>query len=372
MSREHFDIGIIGGGVIGLAVGYRLAGAGRSVCVIDHGAKMPPATHAAAGMLAPSFEKSVSGNALFELSQRSLALWSDFSAQLQSETGIDIDHQSQGILGVAMTPAQADDFAKEADALIARGSNVAFISGDAAREREPALSRDVLAGLWAPDDGQVDPLKLTAALRKALEHRGAGIVAGAVSDARHDGNGWQLEIQDAEPITVGGIVIATGAAKRWPAPQVHVPPLHPVKGEALALVQDVDQPLGHVIRGAGAYLCPKSDGRLVIGATEAAHIYDLQIDDKRVDDLREGAGVIAPRLNAWTELSRWAGLRPATPDGAPILGRDHRGPPGSYLALGHYRNGILLAPASAALLGDEILGEAASAPPAAFRPERFG
>ncbi|VAW06057.1 hypothetical protein MNBD_ALPHA05-1216 [hydrothermal vent metagenome] len=176
-------------------------------------------------------------------------------------------------------------------------------------------------------------------------------------------------------------MLASGAAATKLIAGLPPPPITPVKGEALA-VDRSENTFRHVIRcpaqPALPYLCPKAHGRVIIGATEIAGRRDADVDDAAIRKLRAGAADVVPAVRDWPEIERWSGLRPATPDGAPILGRDRRGPDGVFLALGHYRNGILLAPACAAALAREILagenwGEGAS--PLTnlqpFRPERF-
>ncbi|MEQ8934937.1 MAG: FAD-dependent oxidoreductase, partial [Amphiplicatus sp.] len=139
---------------------------------------------------------------------------------------------------------------------------------------------------------------------------------------------------------------------------------------ALALAAS-DAPIRHVVRAPGAYLCPKADGRLVVGATETPHDASLEPSSSGVESLKAAAARAAPILGRLEELGRWAGLRPATPDAAPILGRNAAGPLGLVYALGHYRNGVLLAPATADLLASLILKSGEALEFAAFSPDRF-
>lgn len=363
-----YDIAVIGGGVIGFTLARRLAAESISLCVIDASQTIPPATNAAAGMLAPSFEESLGGEALYELSAENLRLWPDFAASLQKESGADIDFRQDGILGVAFSGDQENQLAVKYGELAKRGATVRLVDGDGARTLEPSLSENIFAAMEAPKDAQVDPAKLLVALQSSLESRSADFVGGMLLNAMRQNNAWRLTLNDKRIIDAKEIVIATGASGEWPFEGVSRPPIFPVKGEALA-VSAPSSFLKRVVRGPGAYLCPKAGGRLVIGATELPQAGDLIVSATSIAELKSAATETAPGVSACSELSRWAGLRPATPDGAPILGRAGEG---AWLALGHYRNGVLLAPASAEALAAEILGKTPDFDLRPFSPDRFG
>lgn len=365
----RYDIAVIGGGVIGAALSRELLGADLSLVVIDAGAEIPPASGAAAGMLAPSFEEGLGGEALYALSAESLSMWPSYAAALQTETGADIDYRGDGILGVSLGSERTAEMERQCTSLKRRGANISMISGDEARELEPSLSKSVVAGMLAPEDAQVDPVKLLAALRKSIMARRGNVIAQLVIQATCKGGIWRLRLGDGEEITAERIIIATGAARRLQLKVLGEPPIFPVKGEALSL-DAATAPFKRVIRGPGAYLCPKSGGRLVVGASEIMHAEDLTVSDEAVISLRESAAQIAPVVSSFEEVTRWAGLRPSTPDGAPILGA--AGAHGVYFALGHHRNGVLLAPVSASLLASEILGRGRNSDLSPFRAARFG
>lgn len=362
-----FDFAIVGGGVIGASLALRLSQEKARVILIDASAAMPPATKAAAGMLAPSFEHS-GGDALYKLSARSLSMWPDYACALEEASGESVDYRGDGILGLAFDEAQLATLRDDCAALAARGANVAMIGERDARELEPALDRPFLGALYAPDDAQVDPARVLGALAKAFAAFGGTARAATVVAASVATGQATLLLDDGARVTAGQLVIATGARKS--SFGLRMPPVTPAKGEAAAFDMSA-RPFRMVVRAPDAYLCPKADNRLVIGATEYQHRTDETVDPAAIDRLRDGGAAAVSAIAVFPEIDRWAGLRPATPDGAPVLGVYSDGHVNVSFALGHYRNGVLLAPASAALLAPVLLGEAAPEMLADFSPDRF-
>lgn len=332
------DILIAGGGVIGLMTAWRLAGEGLAVTVIDSGA--PAATAAAAGMLAPSFERALhAGAALEAFARTSLARWRTLAPLLEEEAGRSVDLQTGGILSVAFED-DAGDFPEDL-----KGG--AALTPREARALEPALGDRVAAAWFAESDGQIDPRALLAALPVAIARRGGAIVRGkrVISIESAAGAVTGVRLAGGERLSAGAVILATGARMDGLSP---LPPgaMFPVKGEALALASGAGAP-ARVIRTRSAYLCPKADGRIIAGATEIERDRSLTTDSARIGALTAGAVRAAPALAGAREIERWAGLRPATADGLPIIGPAPEGPKGLLCALGHYRNGVLLAPATA-------------------------
>ncbi len=355
------DVLIIGGGVIGLMSGWLLARAGVAATVIDSG--MPAATDAAAGMLAPSFEGSLQqGAALAEFSRKSLGRWPALAAALYERSGVDCDFQ-KGVLSVAFDEGEAAAFEKDHDGgLLLRREEVLAL--------EPALSPRVLGGRFAADDGQVDPRLVRVALARALLNDGGRLLRGKKIVAVHAGENGPARVstEGGETIEAGHVVIATGARLDG---LTRLPPgaVFPVKGEALALGRVAGSPM-RVVRTGRAYLCPKADGRVVVGATEIEGDWSLTTDAARIDALRKGACAAFSALSAAPEISRWAGIRPSTRDGAPIIGGAAEAERVIF-ALGHYRNGVLLAPATADAVVGAVTGEGADPLIAAFSAARF-
>lgn len=366
MTRT-FDIAIIGGGVIGLTLARALSRRGASLALFDAGAVIPPATNAAAGMLAPSFEHGESGDALhdalYRFGARALGLWPAYAAALEEETGVGIDYRGDGVLGVAFTEDEAKELNDQAARTSSLGGEASVISGDEARAMEPALSKDIAAALWAPKDAQVDPRRLLIALRAAVKKKVVQHFPEKVARIDVQQGGASCITKSGATCTAREVVLAGGAVSGLASRKL----VFPVKGDAVA-VETEEGAIRRVIRAPGAYLCPKAGGRLVIGASEERGRDDLTVDAEAVEALKSGAASAVPMLANAREIERWSGLRPGTPDGAPVLGRAGSG---VYFALGHYRNGVLHAPASAEDMAALILDGRASEDLESFNPSRF-
>jgi glycine oxidase len=364
MVGADMRIVVAGGGIIGLSLAWFLRRAGAEAVVVDSGA--PSATWASAGMLTPSFEHGASpqSGALRRFGRASLERWRAFAPELEAASGKSIDYRCDGVLAVAYSENEAEDLRASAD------ETVEFLTGDEARRLAPGLSYEIRLGALARADGEVDPRRVLTALG-APQTAGSSVVRGEARAVEIAGDrvrglrtaGGALHEADA-------VVIAAGAASRFIDTGSTSLPVVPVKGEAVALNAPPDAP-AKVVRAPGAYLCPKADGRLVIGATESRGDETLEPSPAAIEGLKTAAARAFPPCGAFPEAERWAGLRPGTPDGAPILGRDPRGPEGLYFAVGHYRNGVLFAPLTAEILSRLMLSGEESRFLADFRPDRF-
>jgi glycine oxidase len=345
-------VAVIGGGAIGLSVAWRMLERVARVDVYERGTLGRGASWASAGLLAPTAgHGGPAGSALDALCREGMARWPAFARALADASGIDVGLRTEGTLVVALDDAEARDLRAAFDAWRAVGDDAQrwLDAGDVAA-LEPALAGTVVAARLCPGDHQVDARRLVDALAAAVRRAGGGI------HERSD--------VDARTLDADVVVIAAGA---WSARVPGAPALavRPVKGQMIALAGD--PPVGHVVFAPGTYLVPR-EGRLLVGATVEERGFDDAVTDDGVRTLRDAAERAIPALAGAALAEAWAGLRPVTPDGAPLLGRlgDR-----TLVAAGHGRNGILLTPITADAIADLALG--GTTPPwmAAFAPDRF-
>ncbi len=368
-------VAIIGAGVIGLGIAWRLAARGASVTVFDKGAPGAGASHAAAGMLAACVEAEPGEDALVSLCRESQARWPAFAAELEQLSGLDVELRPEGTLVLALT---ADDQARLHHQLVFQqklGLPLQWISAAETRRREPHLAGKLAGAVYSPEDTQVDNRKLAAALRIAAEAAGARISeqreVSAISS--HAGRVDGVVLVDGARITVDVVVLAAGAWSRGIgglAPELR-PPVRPIKGQMLALRMDAAAPLlSHVVWAPGVYLVPRRDGRLLAGATVEEKGFDTALTAGGILTLLEAAWRAVPAVEELAIEELWVGHRPGSRDDAPILGA---GPmEGLIYATGHHRNGILLTPITADAIARLVLDGVAEPAIRPFGIERFG
>ncbi|MEA2287154.1 MAG: glycine oxidase [Solirubrobacteraceae bacterium] len=367
-NSQAFDVAVVGGGLIGLAVAWRARVRGLSVCVLDRGEPGRGTSHVAAGMLAPISEADAGERALLRLGLESARRWPAVAAELLDVTGIDVDLRTQGTLLVARDRDEAEALDRELALRRHFGLGAERLLASQARRLEPALAPTVRLALDVPDDHALDPRLAVAALARAAE--GAGAVLRPGAEVVVIAPGEAVRLASGERITAGCVVVAAGP---WSGVLTGVPddariPVRPVKGQSLRL-RDPAGPglIERVVRWDGGYLVPRSDGRYVLGATVEERGFDTQITAGAVHDLvRDGSELVPGVLELEVE-ELIAGLRPGTPDNAPVIGESPAAP-GLVWATGHYRNGALLAPVTADLVVGELCGEPADP---AFSPARF-
>jgi glycine oxidase len=374
VSGSASPIAIIGAGVCGLGIGWRLAQAGRAVTVIDRARAGQGASWAAAGMLAPQVEAEPGEEALLPLLLESRNMWAGFAAELEAASGIGVGYRTEGTVVVALDRDDREKLKFRYDYLMGLGGlALEWLTGAEARRREPHLARGVTGAIASPLDHQVDNRKVVEALRAAFLAAGGTLIEDhAVEELLHDGarvTGVRLADRIVAAETV---VLAAGAWSRNIAgvPEAARPPVRPVKGQMLALQMDPAAPLtAHVIWGPDCYLVPRGDGRLVVGATVEEMGFDTRLTGGGIFELLRAAWETLPGIYDLPLVESWAGLRPASRDDAPILGTTEI--EGLVLATGHHRNGILLTPITADAISRLVLDGAA---PPAIRPfslERF-
>ncbi len=373
-SREP-SVAIIGAGVIGLAIAWRLAARGIAVRIFDRGAAGAGASHAAAGMLAACAEAEPGEEALVALGRESQARWPAFAAELLAASGMDVELRPEGTLLLALT---ADDQARLTHLLVFQqklGLPLQWISAADTRRREPHLAGKLAGAVFSPEDTQVDNRKLVAALRVAAQAAGASVSehqpVRAISSrgGRVDG----IILGDGTKVPADVVVLAAGAWARsieGVDPKLR-PPVRPIKGQMLALRMNPAAPLlSHVVWAPGAYLVPRRDGRLLVGATVEEKGYDTSLTAGGILTLLEAAWRAVPAIEELAIDEMWVGHRPGSRDDAPILGA---GPiDGLIYASGHHRNGILLAPITADAIVRLVLDSAVEAVIRPFGIERFG
>jgi len=361
---------VIGGGAIGCAVAWELAGSGTRVVVVERGTPGRSATHAAGGMLSPLSEARQPGPFL-QLSLASLDLYPAFVAQLQAASGIDPIYREEGKLQVAMSERQAEELAAIHSWQRDGGFEVDLLDGDQVRRLEPALSRDVRGGLLVARDHQVDNRRLGRALWAAAAAAGARFALGdpavAVESIAGRVGGVRLASGHVEPAS--RVILAAGA---WSGQIAGLPrplPVTPLRGQMVS-VDMIPRVLGRVVLSEGCYLIPRGDGRLLVGATMERAGFREGNTPRGVQTLVAAAMQVLPAVGDAPLVELWSGLRPGTPDELPILGPDPD-MAGLYYATGHFRNGILLAPITAKVIADVVLGRTPAVPIEAFAATRF-
>lgn len=366
------DVLIVGGGVIGLAIAREAARAGMSVTLLERGGVGGEASGASAGMLASQLEAHEPGP-LLALSLRSRALYPEWAAALLEETGVDIDLRRDGALVVAKDPVASRHldaaFRFQRDA----GLPVERLDAAAARRAEPALAPGIEGGLFLPEEASLDPVLLTQALAAAAERAGARVVSGCgvASIAAASGRVEGVVATDGTRHAAARVVIAAGA---WSggiaAPRFVPPPSEPVRGQIVCF--EAPGIVRAIVESGDVYLVPRGDGRLLAGSTTERVGFDKRVTAGALASLSSGAVAILPALAKAPFHGAWAGLRPAAPDGLPVIGPASI--EGLYYACGHFRNGIVLAPITARLVSGMLRGEGAPAPgfdAAPFSPRRF-
>jgi glycine oxidase len=378
-TDRRYDVVVVGGGVIGLASAWKIATRGMTVAVVDpepgHGASW-----AAAGMLAPVSEVHHGEESLLGLALASAHHWPTFAAELTEAVGRPIGYRTGGTLVVA---ADDGDRAWAHDLFefqLELGLGVQWLTGRRARQLEPSIAPGVRAAIWAPGDHQVDNRLLVHALLDAAIRAGAAVHrarAGALECAAGAVSGVRLE---------GGTVLRTGAvvlaAGSWSAqlqglPRGAVPAVRPVKGQILRLLPCEAAPVltrtvRGMVQGSSVYVVPRQDGTVVVGATVEERGFDSAVTAGAVYELLRDAHRVVPGITEMALGEVTAGLRPGSPDNAPIVGRAVvPGVDGLVLATGHYRQGILLTPLTATAVADLVSGGEVPAEMAAFGPGRF-
>ncbi|MFG1362397.1 glycine oxidase ThiO [Xanthobacter versatilis] len=366
-------VAIAGGGVIGLALAWRLAQAGCPVEVFEAGETGQGASRAAAGMLAACAEAEPGEEVLLALNRASQVLWPAFAADLEQAAGSSVDLRTEGTLTIALT---ADDLARLRHLYALQqslGLPVEWLTAAQVRRREPYLSPKLAGGILTLEDHQVDNRKVAAALKVAALKAGVNINE-HTSVSRVETTGGRVTglVAGDTLHSADVVVLAAGAWSRGIdiAPAAPLP-VRPIKGQMLALRMDPAAPiLSHVLWAPGAYLVPRHDGRLIIGATTEEKGFDTDLTAGGQLALLTNAWRALPTLEELTILEQWVGFRPGSRDDAPILGPSDE-VDGLIYATGHHRNGILLLPVTTQVIADYVLSGRMADVAAPFGAARF-
>lgn len=362
---------IVGGGAIGLGIGWELVRQGCSVTVFERDRAGRGTSWLAAGMLAPDAELQFEELDLYRLSRESLRRWPDFARALENASGRTVDYRTEGTLIVADDPDSAAALRRLYTFQREHGLAVEWLTGAEALEREPFLAPRLAAAVYAPSDHQVDNRRMLEALKAAFQQAGGVLheqtpVQAVVPDAAVPA----VVTEAGDRIEGSTVILAAGVwSRRIDGLAADVkPPVRPLKGQMLELKSEPPFGLRHVVRGPDAYLAPKSDGRVLVGATSEEMGFDTTVTAGGLYKVLEGAWEVVPGIYDLPVTDTWAGLRPASRDHAPILGT---AAPGVIVATGHYRHGILLTPVTAQEVARLVLTGETSAWLDPFSPLRF-
>ncbi len=403
-EKRSFDAIFVGGGVIGLSCAWHAARRGAKVAVVERAEPPAGATYVAAGMLAPVGELTFGEPELLELTLASARRYPEFVAELEAASGLDTGYTRQGALHVALDRDEAAQLRRVHDLQNSLGLEAEWLPPRLCRQLEPGLTPSFHGGVFAAGEAAVDPRALTRALIAALATVGVEVGVGcevidgvfegerlrgvrveATGNGSSSAEGWfALDADASHGWHVGGVARIGGALRadavvlcsgawsgrtKW-LPEPARPPVRPVKGQVLELrARDGAVPCERIVASERAYLVPRPDGRLVVGATSEEQGFDTTVLAGGVHELLREAYRLLPEVAELEMLDAVAGLRPGTPDNLPLIGPG--AVDGLLLATGHYRNGILLAPLTAEAIAAQLAGEPPPEPAALADPARL-
>jgi len=372
------EICIIGGGVIGLGIGWQLTKMGVSVTIFERNSVGRGASWAAAGMLAPHAEAHTEEAALLKLGCKSLALYPKWVEELEADADMSIGYRVEGTLIVGL---DEDDTQQLRHLFVAQqnlGLDVNWLTGRGAREIEPALSSRVTAAIHCATDHQVDNRLMLSALKRAYQKHSGILIENTSVEKIVIENETAIGVQTINGTHKSDVIVLSAGC--WSAQiegisDVVRPPVRPVKGQMLALQMEEGIAINTVVRTFRAkyptsvYLVPRKDNRLIVGATSEEMGFDTRLTAGGMFELLRGAWEVVPGIYELPLMETWAGLRPGSRDNAPILGKT---PIQNLIyATGHYRNGILLTPITAYEIVNLIVTGKTSDTIGLFQLDRF-
>jgi glycine oxidase len=372
-TNNTYDAIFAGGGVIGLASAWRAAKRGARVCVLERERPAAGATGVAAGMLAPAGEANWGEDALVSLNLESLSRWPGFAEDLEAASEVEIAFAQRGALHVALDRDEAESLRRRYELHRKLGLESEWLTGGACRKLEPGLATGIRGGAHVPGEASVDPRRVVAALLAALEREGVPVFAGVeVTSAERADGVWQLETEDGRAFAALSLVLTAGCWSGqldWIPPDSR-PPVRPVKGEIVTLRGPAETPAcERIVAGDRVYMVPRADGRLIVGATVEEKGFDTTVTAGGVHELLREAYRVIPEIAELELVETTAGLRPGTPDNAPLIGMGATD--GLLVATGHFRTGVLQAPLTADCIAALLAGDDPPIDLTPFSPQRF-
>ena len=365
LSRNHADIIIIGGGIIGCAIAYNLAKRNVQTHLIDRATTVgTEASWAGAGILT---SHASTHEPYPELCRASLALYPSLAEELRAETQIDVEYIQSGTLSVFFNAAEAAGLIGLADRRVKKGFSTEVLTAEEAWELEPTLSKSIVGAVLFPEDAQVRNPKMVTALAKGAAKFGATFQLGnpVTGFLRENGRVTGVVV-NGETLYADAFVIANGCWAGELTTQLDAPmEIGPAKGQ-IVLVEAMPSPFQHIVDGLGIYIVPRADGKILLGATVEFVGYDKSTTVEGTKQMIDAGIAIAPQLAHSTFVQTWAGLRPYTRKG-PLLGY-LPGCDNVVLASGHFKNGILLAPITGQLIAELLTSGKPSLALEPFRP----
>ena len=368
------DLIVVGGGLIGLSCAWRAAASGMEVLVLDAGAS-ERASEVAAGMIASVGEASWGEDALLAASLMSADRWPDFARELEDASGAEVPYRRCGAVHVGLDRDEVAELRRMHALHEELDLSSEWLTAGACRRLEPGLTPDVVGGFAAPGEAEVDPRAVMNALVLAARGAGVRMVERRVQRVVETREGGELavegvELDGGEEIIGHTVLLAAGARIGELLPAGPSIPIRPMKGEIIRLrARAEERPCERIVAGERFYVVPRAGEEVVVGATVEDRGFDLRVTAGGIHELLREAYRALPEIAELELVECMAGVRPTTPDNAPVVGAT--GVDGLLVAGGHHRNGVLLAPVTADAIAGILRGEEQPSAIEALSPTRF-